>query len=177
MKFSYTVRPVVLGIFPTSHGIGWAAFDGPFSVVGHGSHTVIRDKNRICLRKVEKLLGAYKPDLVVLEAFERPAMRHARIQRLCRSISALTEGRGHGLSVFPRSQVRAAFASSGALTREEVAKQVAIRVPMLEALLPKPRRFDDGICKRMAMFNAAALVLTHYYFSSNDLLDDLKGAA
>lgn len=177
MTATYTLKPLVLGVFPTSRGLGWVVFDGPFSVVAHGVYTVFNNRNVACLRKVEQLLGTYQPETVVLEAFEAPAPRADRVRRLCRSIAALVPDHGHGLSIFPRSQVQAAFARSGALTREEVARDVARQVPALEHRLPKPRRFGDGESKAMGLFNAAALVLTHYYFSSQDLLDDLGEAA
>lgn len=178
MSASYTLRPRVLGIYPTSRGMGWAVFEGPFKVVEFDLLISFKNKNPTCLRKVEQLLGRFMPETVVVETFNLgKADRNTRIYDLRLSIVSLVVAHGHTLGVFNRAQVREALDVGVGGTRQETADAVARRVPALAHRLPKPRRHGDGEDKRLAMFNAAALVLTHYHFGCMGLLDGLKSAA
>lgn len=178
MTGSYTLRPLVLGLFPTTRGFGWVVFEGPFAVVDYGLFTAFKDKNPACLERIDALLGKFLPETVVVEAFD-PALtrRHPRIQRLGLSITALVNDRGHNLTVFERWQVRVAFSGVGAVGRQEIAEAVARSVPMLSHRLPKRRKSYESEPRDMAIFNAAALVLTHYHFGCRDVLDELRDAA
>lgn len=167
-----------LGIYPTSRGFGWAVFDTPFSLVDAGLFTEFRHKNEACLDRITFLIAKHEPQAVVLEDFEgRESRRHHRIRGLCRSIQTVAVDRGHGVAVYSRDDVRETFADEGAATRDDIAAAVARRVPALRHRLPPPRTAYDSEDKRLAIFNAAALVLTHYRNGATALLDELRDAA
>jgi hypothetical protein len=171
-------RSIVLGIFPTARGFGWAAFESPISVLESGTFVALGRKNVACLEKVDALCRKFAPETVVLEAFDRPhAFRAGRIVDLGKAISSLVAGRGHELTTVARSDVQAAFAPDGARTRDEIAGAIAWQVPGLAHRLPTPRKAWESEKRVMAMFNAAALVLTHYRDGAAALLDDLRSAA
>lgn len=171
-------RFLTLGVFPTSRGLGWACFDGPFSLFESGLFTSTRDKNAACLGKLESLLARLSPETLVLEAFdEKSSVRSPRIRRLCLAMVSTAAERGHDLAVFKKADVQAAFAGVGARTREEIAHAIARHLPGLVHRLPKSRKNGDSEDKRLSIFNAAALVLTHYHFGSLGLLDGLREAA
>lgn len=171
---------LTLGLFPTARGFGWAAFSGPFSCVESalfefGLVTVHRDKNAVCLAQLRGLLDRLEPETLVLEAFdEQTSRRHGRIRALCAAIVETVRARRIRCAIFTRGQVCAAFAGAGARTRDEVAAAVARSVPALALKLPKRRSTWDSEDKKIAIFNAAALVLTHYHFGSMGLFDDLS---
>jgi hypothetical protein len=169
---------ITLSIFPTARGMGWVAFNGPFAVEGSGLFTVLHNKNGACLNEANRIMARFRPDTVVLEAFDAQRSKRAeRIGQLCDSIAALTTDRGHEIAIFTRDHVRAAFASVRAVTRDEIAAAVAASVPAIAHRLPPKRKVGESEDKRLAMFNAAALVLTHFHFGSLGLLEDLKVAA
>lgn len=169
---------LVLGVHPTSRGYGWIAYEGPFSPYAWATVEVSRNKNPISLEKLGKLLARLQPETLVLEAFEpTTSERRKRITKLCRALVALAVERGIEVAIFPRSDVQACFAHVGANTRQEVAEAVARHTPALEGRLPKKRRAWDSEDLRMALFSAAALVITHYALDARRLLDDLRGAS
>ncbi len=175
-------RHITLAFFPSARGLGWAAFENPFLPVSYGVFTASAkanqatpSKNGQCLNKADSLMGKLQPETVLLEAFEtHGASRHDRLIRLSRSITSLAEDRGIDVRIMPRSDVYAAFEEVGARTRDEVAVAVARSVPQLTVYLPRPRRTYDSENKYLALFNAAALVLTNYKRGSIELLDDLR---
>lgn len=171
-----TERPahITLAIFPDRKGFGWVAFTGPFAVFDWGLAVARRDKNAVCLAKIEVLLERLTPETLVLEAYERPsAARADRLTRLCRAVSALAADRGAEVAVYTRADIAACFLDVGARTRDEIALAVVRHVDAFRHRLPKRRKPWQAEDARMALFSAAALVLTHYRLGASSLFDTL----
>lgn len=165
---------IVLGFKPSSHGFGWVAFSSPLSIHDWGLSDMQKERNAGCLRKLEKLLCRLEPHTIVLEAYEpHSAKRSTRIVRLCRAVVALAQDRGIEVAVYSKGEVKACFSSVGAQSRQEIAEAVARTFDLLRDRLPAPRQPWQGPHRRMAMFDAAAVVLTHYQLGASRLFDDL----
>jgi hypothetical protein len=163
-----------LGFHPTSHGFGWVAFSSPLTIYDFGLCEMRREKNVGCLRKLERLLERIGPQTIVLEAFEGPGSRHSeRVKRLYKAVVSMAQDRGMEIAIYTRGDTKACFAAVGAQSRQEVAEAVARSFEILRGRLPKPRRPWDGPCRRMALFDAAAVVLTHYQLGASRLFSDL----
>ena len=163
-----------IAVHPTSRGFGWVAFEGPLSPYDWGLVGVKADKNARCIRKVEELFERFLPETLVLEAFERMnSSRADRIARLCRAIHSLATDRGIDVAVYTRRDVKQCFAGVGAVTRDEIAAAVVRHVDALRHWLPKARQPWESEHRRLAVFSAAALVLTHYQRGSAYVLHQL----
>lgn len=172
-----TERPqhLTLAIYPDRKGFGWVAFTGPFAVFDWGLTTARRNKNAICLAKIEALIERLSPETLVLEAYEGPnTIRADRLARLCRAIGALAADRGLEVAIYARADIAACFLDVGARTRDEIALAVVRHVDVFRHRLPKRRKPWQAEDARMALFSAAALVLTHYRLGASTLFDDLK---
>lgn len=171
-------KHITLAVHPDRRGFGWVAFEGPFAVHDWGLAVGRPNKNAACLRRIEALLTRLSPETLVLESFERPGSRRAdRITRLCRAIAALAADRGTDVAVYSRKDVVACFGDVGARTRQEIAEAVVRHVDAFRHQLPKPRRRWDDEDRRMALFSAAAIALTHYRLGAATLFEDLKDVA
>jgi hypothetical protein len=172
-------RPLVLGFHPTSRGFGWAVFESPFKLVSHGTCEPRGGKNSGCLRKLTWLLKVCAPEVLVIEAFDKQSsQRSERIRKLCLAAVAAAAEHNAEVDCLKRSDVQRTFEFVGAKTRDEIAEAVAAHVPTLRTHLPSRRKpFGDGEDKRLSVFAAAALVLTHYHNGAAALLDDLRNAA
>lgn len=169
---------LVLGWKPSSHGFAWVAFESPFSIFDWGQSEARGEKNTRCLALLERLLERLQPELVVLEAFEGPGTRQSpRIRRLCRGAVSLARDRGVDVTWLSRADVQAAFAPVGARSRFEIASAVARAFDTLREMLPPKRQIWEASHRRMALFDAAALVVTHYQLGASGLFDDLKNPA
>ena len=163
-----------LAVHPTNRGLGWIAFEGAFAPYDWGTICPKKDKSLKCLRSVEALITRFVPDTLVLEAFEqRNSARKDRVARLCRSIQSFAIDRGIEVAIYTRGDVRACFAAVGAKSRDEIAEAVVRHVDALREWLPKRRRPWESEHRRVAVFSAAALVLTHFYLGGSRLFDDL----
>jgi Holliday junction resolvasome RuvABC endonuclease subunit len=158
--------------------MSWIVFDGPFAVLDWGN-TVAKGstKNSVCLRKLEAVIERVKPETIVLEAFEKGnSRRNDRITRLCRSMVALAADRGVEVAVYGRKDVQSCFASVGATTRHEIAEAVVRHVDALRHQLPSVRKPWESEDRRMPLFSAAALALTHFHRGVAQVFHDLLSA-
>jgi len=165
---------LTFAIHATSRGFGYVVFEGPFTVHDWGTVVARGEKNAVCLRKLDSMLERYLPEALLLEASGKgSSLRSERIARLYQAIASLAVARSIDVSIYPFKDVQAAFRDVGARSRQEIAEAVARHVVALSHRVPKPRRPWDSEHRRMAVFCAAALVLTHFRFGASRLFDDL----
>jgi hypothetical protein len=175
MKPPVFKRDIVLAVHPSATGMGWTAFEGPLSVHDWAVFTAKLDKNAKCLAKLDKLLRRFEPAVLVLEMFkDGPRRRTWRVRKLCRDMVKLAAERGVHVEIYGRDEVAAGFSQFGVGTREGIATAVAFMIEGFEHRLPPPRRAWMSEDPRMALFNAAALALTHYRLQSDLVLRDKR---
>lgn len=166
-------NPLVFALHATSRGFGYVVFEGPFAPYDWGTVTARGDKNAVCLQKLEKMLDRFAPETLLLEEARSVANRSDRTGRLYKAIVTLCISRSIDVVLYTLGEVKACFASAGARTRQEIAETVARMIDALAHLVPKPRKQWESDNRRMAMFCAAALVLTHFQMGASRLFDDL----
>jgi hypothetical protein len=164
-----------MAIHPTGWGFGWVFCEGPFKLLGAGFFRPIRGRLRLAsVRKFERLLAKYQPGEPVLESFD-----HRRKSGEKLGLYLLSVATEHALTVtgHRRDQIQAAFADVGAKTREDLTGAVVRHFPCLGSRLPKRHRPWDGEDRRLAIFNAAAVIVAHFQNGATALLNDLRDAA
>ena len=165
--------PLVFALHATSRGFGYVVFEGPFTPYDWGTVMARGDKNAVCLRKLEKLLDRTKPETLLLEEAKSVANRSARVARLYQAIASLCQSRGIEVVVYSFGVIKTCFSSTGARTRQEIAETVARQFDAFRHRKPKPRKPWESESRRMPLFCAAALVLTHYQLGATSLFDEL----
>jgi hypothetical protein len=170
-----TPVPVALGFKPGSHGFAWIAFSSPLAVHDWGVVEARGEKNGRCLDRFERLLARLAPHTLVLEGYDDIGSRLSpRVVRLYRAVVTLARDKGIEIVIVRKNDVRACFASVGARTSHEIAACIARSFDMLRDHLPQKRQAWEGPHRRMGIFDAAAVVLTHYQLGTSQLFDDLK---
>jgi hypothetical protein len=113
-------------------------------------------------------LNRYKPVTIVFEQFtEKPAKRANRIQDLCEQMIALAGARDIDTPIYDRDTIRHCFDVSGARTRREVALSIAEQIEVFRHRLPRERKYQgESEDVRQSLFDAVALVLTHFAVTS-----------
>ena len=155
---------VVLSIYPTKHGLAYTLFDAPLTPIDWGLKRIEdKCKNARSLAIVEALCQALKPDTLVIEdSVFSPSRRQARIRRLLDLISTYAETENLTLVRYSKKRVKCTFRHAGAITRYEIAQAIATYVPALAGRLPPVRKLWQSEDHRLALFDAAALALTHF---------------
>lgn len=165
---------LTFALHATSRGFGYVVFEGPFTPHDWGIVVARGDKNAVCLRKLDLMLEQFTPESLLLEAFGKgSSLRSERIMRLYQAIASMAVSRGVNVHVYSFNNVKACFASVGARTRQEIAESVGRHIDAFGHRMPKARKPWQSEDRRMALFCAAALVLTHYQLGASSLFDDL----
>jgi hypothetical protein len=152
---------LVLAIFPSTKGFGYAVFEGPRSLVDWGVRAVRgRQKNLESLNGVRALLTFYRPDVLVLENYEGVGSRRAkRVRTLINLMAAQAARERMTTASFCRAEVRASF---GLTTKRRIAEAIVREFPELEPRLPPVRKIWMSEDPRMSIFDAAALAMTFF---------------
>lgn len=149
---------------PSSGGFGYAVLDGGDALVLWGCTHAKGDKNSQAIKKAEKMIQLYAPDVVVLEdSSAKGSQRRDRIRMLTKDLATVARKLGVKVVLLPRTAVRKSFFGEAKGTKHAVAKIVAERFPEeLEHRLPPERKLWTSEAKRMALFEAVALALALY---------------
>lgn len=154
---------LVLAVHPNRRGFAWVVFEGPLSPVDWGMASAKVGRNAKLLARFERLLQRYEPDCVVFEEFETGDVRRLdRSRLLCRAMAHLAATRGIEPCVYRRAVIRTCFANAGAVTRYEIANVIATHIEAFRHRLPRKRAPGASGDIRQALFDAAALALTHF---------------
>ena len=165
-----TKLDLVLGLHPSTRGLGWALFGGPNALVDCGSVAIHgADKNAKTQASAGKLMDKYRPHSLVLEAFDHPlSQRRVRIWELGRTLLQEAGDRGIAVHIYSRPEIASALGVTSRKGRYAVAEAVASRIKILRPRLPRPKKIWLGERHHMGLFCAVASVLTHYDRQSID---------
>jgi hypothetical protein len=154
---------LVLAIHPTKFGFGWALFETPLKPVEWGTAAVSHNRNARCLKRIESIIGRFRPTEILVEEFDSEASRrHNRIRHLYRSIIRLARSYGIDTRTLTREAIEEVFARFDAKDRYKIAAVIAHRIDAFSHLLPPKRKIWDAESPRMGLFNAAALAITFF---------------
>ena len=89
MKDKQADEALILAVFPSVRGFGFALFHGAWIPIDWGFRHVDGDKNQASVQKVDKLIDAYAPDILLLEDHTGEGSRRSpRIEALIDNIAA-----------------------------------------------------------------------------------------
>ena len=166
-------NPLLLAVHATSRGFGYVVFEGVGAPYDWGTVGARGDKNAVCLRKIEMMLDRYEPETLLLEEAKSVANRSVRITRLYTAIASMASHRSIEVVVYTLGQIKVCFAQVGAITRQDIAEAVGRHIEAFRHAMPKPRKPWQSEDRRMAMFCATALVLTHYQLDATSRFNQL----
>jgi hypothetical protein len=159
---SPTNGPIVFAIAPTSRGFGYVLFVARGQPVDWGVKETRRSKNRQAILKIKAMLVTIKPTVVVLEDRSHLTCRRSvRVRHLLKKVTDLAKAQGLAVACYSRRDVRTAFGKKGK-SKDAIAAVIVEEVPSLRPWLPRRRRIWESEHHSMAIFEAAALAMTHY---------------
>ena len=153
-------KPRLIALHCGANGFGYAVFEGE-ALHDWGTVTARGDKNAMSLRKLDRLIERFSPEMLALEEASESGSRAERIVVLHRTIAALCRMRDIDLYEYSHAEIQRCFGPLGASTRQEIAEAVVRQLDVLSPRLPRPRRAWQSEPRRMAIFSAAAVALTH----------------
>ncbi len=162
----------IVAIDPNSRGLAFAFFESGI-LLDWG----IRRNDRNQLSALDRLVTAYKADVVVFEDPDAPRCeRRSRVRRLLRTMADHLQKKGISIARVSRYEVRRAAAERGMTTKHRVAMAIGRDFPEIEYLVPPPRKRYDSEEWRTDIFDAISLVL-HAFGEGESASQQLPPAA
>jgi hypothetical protein len=154
----------VLALHLTSRGFAYCIFEGPGALADWGIKRVSNDdKNRNCLAAIEHLIGRFDPHAIVFEdTDEAGGRRSARVKHLYRDVERLAKRASLDTYSYPWQMAFEVFKDGNPWTRHDIAKMIAVILPAIKKRLPPKRKPWLPMDPRQALFDAAAIGITHY---------------
>ena len=150
----------IMAVALSTSGFGYAVFEGNEMLVECDTKTARGDnKNAQTLKKVEKLIAHFQPDVLILENTSvKDSRRWQRIRILSQQIIKLARDGKVEVKLISRERVMKTFFPAGDGTRHAMAEAIAkMFSEQLKAQLPPKRKLWDSENHRMSMFDAVAL--------------------
>jgi Holliday junction resolvasome RuvABC endonuclease subunit len=132
----------ILGIAPSTKGVGFAVIEGEHDLVDWGVKSVKGDKNARSLEHVILLLQKYRPGVLAMENIcSKGTRRSRRIQTLAKAILASAMVEKLEVHVVSRQALNTTFLGDERGTKHEIAEQIAKHFSKeLGTQVPKKRR-------------------------------------
>jgi Holliday junction resolvasome RuvABC endonuclease subunit len=128
----------------------------------------VADKNARCLDLLGRLVDLHRPNLIAIADWRDPkAHRRERVRELLPLIATMARNKNIAVATYSKDQVASVFAGQGARTKYDIARSIARMFPELARRLPRRRRIWEGEQYQMAIFDAAAIGITHLVLSGD----------
>ena len=156
----------VLAFYPHARGFAYVVFDGPNIPADWGMSDRRRDRAPVSIaEQLGGLLDESCPRILVLRRLTTSTGARRSVE-LLRIMIDLARRKNIATGMISRENIQETFEHLLSPTREMIARDIAARIPTLAAFLPEPRKIWNGEDRRMGLFDAAALGLTHFATSS-----------
>lgn len=154
-------RPLsVLAVDPASRGLGYAFLEGPDMLIDWGFRNARERKDAHCIAYLKALFIHYKPDVLVVEAFDPKTIhRSPRVRNLLNVFASLAAKHGVRSARVSRAAVRAVFACNN---KYRIAAKLARLFPETTPSCPPQRKIWLAEDPRINIFDALALASTYF---------------
>ena len=154
------VNARVLTFYPHARGFAYALFEGDRPVDWGISDLRGERLSQPLIQRLSRLLDHGDPDVVVLRKV-KSATAYRRSAALQEAMCDLARTKGISSLAISRKQIREAFSDLGTPTRQAIAEAIVETVPLFAAFLPPRRKIWNGEDRRMALFDALALIFAY----------------
>ena len=161
----------LLAIDPTTKGFAYVLFEGKTLIDWGVIFVYPKKKNELCLKRITELLEVYDPQVIVLEDTDaKSCLRRTRVRKLIAEVRTLVHEHRVQLHVISRRKLVEAFSKVSANNKDEIAREVADRLPELGPQLPPKRKIWMPEDPRINLFDAAALAMTLFEMGGRRIL-------
>lgn len=152
----------MLSVYATHRGFGFILFRNAAWPLDWGTTDAKGKHPAESLKRIQELITQYEPDVLIVEDVTH-SRRGIRATQFISKVAQLGARANISISRYSRSQIQQVFSLFSAKTKLEIAIKIASWLPQLAARMPPNRKPWMSEDSRMAIFDAAALALTHFY--------------
>jgi len=154
----------LLSVYPIASGFAFILFEGPLAPYEWGIRYASRKTKRgDTLEQIKQIIEEYRPiTLVIEDAEEKRSRRSLRVRKIYRELTRYAEAEFVEVVAYSKENIKRCFASIGVTTKHNIASAIAREIPVFINQLPPERKCWMPEDRKQALFDAAALAMTHY---------------
>jgi hypothetical protein len=162
MTTNANTQKITLVLYPNTFGVGFVICEGPKEILDFGIKKVRPISHYKYMKKVKWFLDYCQPDIVLLLDYKARKISK-RQKAIIDAIVQLARAKNLNVKTYSRSQIKQVFAAFKAKTKYEIAMVILKWYPILKDKTPHKRLPWMAEHYQMGVFDAFALMLTHYY--------------
>ena len=157
-------QKITLVLYPNTFGVGFVICEGPKEILDYGIKKVNSISHYKYMKKIKWLIEYCKPDIVLLLDYKARKLSK-RQKNIIDAILQLGRSENLAIKAYSRAQIKQVFASFNVKTKYEIAMLILKWYPELKDKAPHKRLPWMAEHYQMGVFDAFALMLTHYYLN------------
>jgi Holliday junction resolvasome RuvABC endonuclease subunit len=157
-------NPVLLALYPSSVGMGYACLQIPDQLLDFGIATIKPMLNGKLLSRAERFMEYYKPKVILLKE-KHSSKNSKRNDNLIDALASLSYEKNIQVYRYTREQIKDVFEIFGARSKYEMAQRIIKMLPDLEHRSPKMKKWYEKEDYNMVLFDAVSLAVTHTYLT------------
>jgi|ERR1039458_2050231 Holliday junction resolvasome RuvABC endonuclease subunit len=160
MKKNHNKYFRVFAVSLSANGFGYAVMEDN-ALVEYRNKVFLTDKNTNSLTNIDKLIGRYQPDVLVLhDVNAKGTYRASRIKELHRKVIALAKKHKLKVEKFSNTELRTMLLNNPKGTKHDMAERIVKQFSdELASRVPPKRRDWTSEYARMDIFDAVALAV------------------
>jgi hypothetical protein len=153
---------VTLVLYPNVTGLGYVIASNPKEIFDYGVRKFRPFSRYKFIKKVRWFIDNAKPKLVILLNYDKSHVS-PRVVDTIKEIEALARTKNLEIMKYSKMQIRDTFSVLGASTKFEISVQIMNWYSELETIIPPKRMPWKPEHYQMEVFDAFALLTTHFY--------------
>lgn len=157
-------NPLVVTLYPNALGMGYVISETPKELINYGIARIRPLTKDKYIKRLFRFIKEYKPTLILLRGYSDTDNRISK--RVVKVIDAFEEeARKMDLPIhkYSRDVIKEVFSQFEGNSKYGISKTITSWYPELKRFMPDIRVYPNPENYRMGIFDAFALMLTHYY--------------
>lgn len=153
----------MISIYPNTLGFGYVILSEKGEILDYAMVSIRPINNNKCIKRICEIVLYYQPKVLIIENPEN-SNKSERVKKL---VTQICEGGKDRFKIFKysREDIRNTFDVFGAKNKFEISRKISEVYPELKTKLPEKRKTWEPENYYQGIFDAASLVLTHYYLN------------
>ena len=158
---------ITLAIYPNHRGMGYVICRNPKDIIDYGVAYLKILAPNYYVKRLFKFISIYKPKLIILKDYGEGLYQvNSRVKKVITTIEFEAFKEGLEVKRYSRSQMIQVFSQFGETNKFGISHTLSRWYPNLSHLVAPPRTDTTNENYYMGIFDAHALMCTHYSLSN-----------
>lgn len=159
--------PMIITLYPNAFGMGYVISESPKELINYGVARIRPLSNNRYVKRLLYFIKHYNPTIIILRGYMESDKRISkRVIRIIQTIEREAEKQGLLVFKYAREDIKEVFKQFGGNSKYEISKTLTSWYPELQPRMPDIRKNTKAEHYQMGVFDAFALMLTHYYIEN-----------